>query len=335
MQEGGHKTIGKWEYTLGKAISWDEGSFVSRYPRHIAQAFIAVDYDDCIRGEDDPWVPYQKIIEEAIQRFTQRWGGLDDAVFVRVLHEARGRDRLAAIFAIGHNSALTDATDLLAPFLTSSDQLERCAAACMFTLRRDERALPVLEEYLLHEPPADPEGRYTHTLDASVWYASERCRIASALATWGPSSVIWLLRRSFIHLWELEGPRGSVYDHSTQDALCYALGRRGALAALHGIPLTGRHRRLAMIFLALGYVRADERFDDLNHQMIVNEELKQELVTVLKEHFALSEEESKNIIDIYMDDFLKRHQIATYVEDDDEAQDTLENVEHKVDERGK
>ncbi len=71
---------------------------------------------------------------------------------LRVLHEGKGADRLAAIFAIGHNPALTQATDLLLPFLTSSDLLERCAVACMFALRRDERALPILEEYLCVEP---------------------------------------------------------------------------------------------------------------------------------------------------------------------------------------
>jgi hypothetical protein len=38
--------MGKWDYSLGEPISWDEGYFVPRYPRHIARAFLAVSYDE-------------------------------------------------------------------------------------------------------------------------------------------------------------------------------------------------------------------------------------------------------------------------------------------------
>ncbi len=133
--------MSRWEYSIEKPMSHDEYYFVPRYPRHVACAFIAVDYDHRdVSPEEELSIPYQKWIEEAIQSFAKRWGGLDDAVFLRALQEAKGRDRLVAIFAIGHHSGLAQATDLLAPFLASADQLERCAAACMFALRRDERA---------------------------------------------------------------------------------------------------------------------------------------------------------------------------------------------------
>ena len=195
--------MGKWKYTLGQAISWDEYFFVPRYPWHVAQAFLAVSHDDDeTLTEEEIDIPYRRRVEAAIQRFAQRWGGLDDAVFVRALREARGHDRLVAIFAIGSHSTLADAEALapLEPLLRSADQLERCAAACMFALRRDERAIPVLEEYLLHEPPEDAQGRSTHRPDVSIWYVSERSRIAALLANWGPPSVIPTLRQAFLHL---------------------------------------------------------------------------------------------------------------------------------------
>jgi hypothetical protein len=157
----GKPSMGEWEYTLGQAISWDECCFVPRYPRHVAQAFLAVSYDDDeTLTEEDITIPYQHRVEETIEQFAQRWEGLDDSVFRRVLQEAKGRDRLVAIFALGTNSARADAEALalLEPLLRSPDQLERCAAACMFALRRDERAIPVLEEYLLHEPPENEQG---------------------------------------------------------------------------------------------------------------------------------------------------------------------------------
>ncbi|HEX6108283.1 MAG TPA: hypothetical protein VFZ02_02635, partial [Ktedonobacteraceae bacterium] len=61
---------------------------------------------------------------------------------------------------------------LLAPFLTSPDQLERCATACMFALRRGERTLPVLEEYFLQEALEDERGRFLP--ESRVWYKNYR-----------------------------------------------------------------------------------------------------------------------------------------------------------------
>ncbi len=303
--------MGEWDYSLGEPISWDEGYFVPRYPRHVAQAFIEVSYDDAkIPEEEALHTPYQQFIEKDIQRFAERWGGLGDAAFLRALQEAQGRDRLVAIFALGHNSLLSEATDLLAPFLSSPDQLERCAAACMFALRRDERALPVLEEYLLHEPPKDEQDRYLP--ESEVWYASERCRIARLLATWGPPSVIPVLRQAFLHLWRLESEEGgNVYDQETQDALCYALGRRGALSAFHGIELPAQRRRIASMYLALGYVQADERFERLYDAILLDHGLEQELIQVFMEQFALSEEESRETIHSYPTDTEQRR-YATY-----------------------
>ncbi len=304
--------MSEWNYSLGEVMSGDEFYLVPRYPRHVAQAFIAVSYDihEIVKERDDPWVPYHLVSEEAILSFAQRWGGLDDAVFLRALQEAKGRDRLAAIFALGHNSALAHAMDLLAPFLTSSDQLERCAAACMYALRRDGRALPVLKEYLLHGPPEDEQGRSLS--EAEIWYASYRCHIAGLLATWGPSSLVWMLRQSLAHLWELEEQNGgSVYDQETQDALCYALGRRGALGALHGIGLPAQRKRIALVYLALGYVRANERFEDLSCELLLNRELKQEIATVLAEQFALSAEESAETVASFADDIRRRRDAAS------------------------
>lgn len=305
--------MGKWEFSLGKAISWDECYFVPRYPQHVAQAFLAVSYDDDdTLTEEDINIPYQRRVEKAIQDFARRWGGLDDSVFVRVLHEATGRDRLTAIFAIGSNSAMakTNALKLLEPLLCSADQLERCAAACMFALRRDERAIPVLEGYLLHEPPENERGQYRP--EASIWYDNYRSRIARLLATWGPSSVIPVLRQAFLHLLGLEEEKGAnTYDQSAQDALCYALGRRGALSAFHGVELPAQRRRIAMMYLALGSVQADERFDRLYDAILLDRGLQQELVEVLMKQFALSEEESKQTVYDYPAD-TERRRHATY-----------------------
>lgn len=291
-----------WNNSLETKLFDDEAYFRDRYPKHIARAFIAVNYDDRmpILEKEHHYRPYHELVTEAIQSFTHRWGRLDDNVFVQVLQQATGRDRLVAIFALGQ-SELLQAADLLAPFLTSSDFLERCASAIALGFRRDERALPALEEYLLTDVPTqeievDQVGSIRRPLpEAELWYKSYRAWIVRVLATWGPASMTSTLRTIFLNLWGQESEKWR-RDYTTLDALLYALGRRGALAALHGILLPDPYLRLAMIYLALGKLGADERFDDLYVAMLGKKELQEEVALVLAEHFALSEQDIQEAV---------------------------------------
>jgi len=286
-------------------LSSDESWFLPSYPRHIARAFLAVSYDDQqeveygeISGES-----YHELVREAIVSFTQRWGGLDNAVFLRVLQEGTGRDRIVAIFAIGY-SDLPQSSEVLAPFLQSSNLLERYAIACVLGFRHDEQALPVLEEYLLNEP-VDEQGEYL--LGADVWYYSYRHHIVRLLATWGPSSLVPILRRAFLQLWEKEQKYYPFPpDFETNDALFYALGRRNALGAMHGFVLPEPHRRLGMLFLALGYLHAHEHFEDMLQEIRESQRLKEDVARVLIEHFALTQEESWHAISCFSIDYEKR-----------------------------
>ncbi|GHO48469.1 HEAT repeat domain-containing protein [Ktedonospora formicarum] len=295
----------------------DEGYLYPRYPLHIARAFVAVTYDDRnIDDEDDR--PYPILMQEAVISFEQRWGGLDDATFLRVFHEGKGGDKLIAIFAIG-SGPLAQASDLLALLLQSPDLLERCAAACCLGLRKDERALPVLEEYLLQDPPLDPSSGH-YVSESVVWYMAYRSVLSMVLATWGPDSMTPILRQAFIRIWEqdkLYQPGESEFH--THDALCYALGRRGALGALHGIDLPPNRRRLAMLYLALGYVKADERFDNIISAVTINDSLRQEVVSVFEAQFGLSPEESQAVLDARYDDNRKREYWWEAFSEDDET----------------
>ncbi len=308
-----------WDHRPETTLFADEGYLVPRYPQNVARAFISINYDDRDPDDEDweKWPPYYQLMTEAIESFAQRWGGLDEATFLRVLREGHGRDKLAAIFTIGH-SQLPQAIDVLTPFLTDSDQLVRSAAACCLGLRRDERALPVLKEYLLSDVPTLKQGPLLRIApEAELWYNTYKSFIARVLATWGPSSMVSVLRTAFLRIWEEEckhdpGPT----EHYTHDAICYALGRRRVLAALHGIELPDYRRRLAMIYLALGYVRADERFNDLGYEIIVNDTLRKEVVSVFVEHFALSEEEGWEVLRLRGEDDEKRTNWFDFVEDD-------------------
>lgn len=301
-------------------LSADESWFIGRYPQHVARAFINVSYDDSDpTSEGWQWRPFHHLVEEAIESFANRWGGLDDTTFLRVLQQEAGRDRLAAIFAIGHSS-LPQAADLLAPFLQSADQLERCAAACCLALKRDERALPVLEEYLLCDPPTNEQGQFVP--EADIWYDNYQSRIARLLATWGPASMTPILRKAFLKWWTKRERYGEdPSEYPIHDALLYALGRRGALSALHGVGLPAGRRRLAMIFLSLGYLRADERFPDIHAVMHIysgNQALRQEVASVLTEHFALSEEESQETLLSFGGDYQRREDAWYSIDEEDE-----------------
>lgn len=294
-----------WNLAPDTLLFGEEDYLTDRYPQHVAKAFIAVDDSDFDAREK----AFEEVVEEAIVSFAQRWGGLDDATFLRVLQQGSGRDRLAAIFAIGH-SPLPQAAELLAPFLGSADLQERCAAACMLALRRDERALPVLAEYLLHDAPSDDGG----------WYDIYRSRIAGLLATWGPAWLTSVLRQTFLNMWEREYQQGKFtndFDYHIHDTLLYALGRRGALAALHGVKLTASRRCLAMIYLALGYLRADERVADPHRNALLirgslTPDLKAEVAVVLSEHFALSEQEARACVNSYGRDYLTRRKVSYF-----------------------
>lgn len=290
----------------------DESSYIDRFPQHVVRAFLEVGYERPDHIE-------VLSVEEAIESFVGRWGGIDDMTLLHVIQVAHGPDRLVAIFAIGHRT-LTQTQDLLLPLLESPDQLERCASACCFALKRDERAIPVLLDMLVHDPPTDKRG--WSEPGADPWYYSFRGRIARLFATWGPPTVVPVLRHAFVLLWEREQHgRRNEFDYWYQDATLYAIGRRGALGALSGMALPVSRLRLALVFLALGYVRADERFDDLHREMLLDRELRLEVARVLQEHFGLSVEESQEYSSHFGEDFETRMN-ALYTDEMGEASET-------------
>lgn len=300
LEEKRNITVSFWTASPDTTMFADEGYFVPRYPRHIARAFLSVRYDESdSENGDEPQPPYVELMGEAIESFARRWGGLDDSTFLRVLQEGTGRDRLVAIFAIGQ-SMLPQSVDLLAPLLQSIDQLERYAAACCLGFKYDERALPALKDYLLSQLATDEQGFLPP--GAEYWYDTYRPHIALLLATWGPPVVVPVLRQAFLVLWEREQKEKGPYYHDAFNAFCYALGRRGAFSALHGVLLSPPRRRLTMIYLVLGGLRAAERFQDLALEMLLNHALQRVVENVLAEQFALSSEEIGEIIKQYGED---------------------------------
>lgn len=302
--------MGKWSKSPGDVLFGYEPELWDRYPRHIVQAFFAVSYEDIIPVTEGDFYNQDEEAAKAIEAFVQRWGGLSDEVLVHVLKQAQDRDRLTAIFAIGHSS-LPYAADLLAPLLESPDLLVRCATAIVLVLRRDERSLPALEEYLLADAPIVEAEHPRHGKirrvqpEATMWFHAYRQFIVGIVADFGPTSMTAVLRKAFLKYWEEEHKSFHPY-YNACDGLLYALGRRGALACLHGIALPDLHQHLTMIYLAFGTLYADDRFDNLYHEMLVNHELRQEVASVCMTHFGLSEQEAKQCVSSFHSDYVAR-----------------------------
>src|SRR5262249_52607839 len=143
--------------------------------------------------------------------------------------------------------------------------------------------------------------------EAEIWFSHYRRYIVGLFASFGPASVISVLPTAFFKYWEhdLKSPNRL---HRLSDGLLYALGRRGALSALHGMAMPDDHQRLTMIYLALGAFHADERFDNAERELLLglNQDLKQEVASICMAQFGLSEEEAWQCVHEFRVDIQKR-----------------------------
>ena len=272
-------------------------SNLSAYPFPIIRAFTEVQID--YEGMEKDSGP-----EEVIKYFVSRWGGLDLDTFVHVLEVGQQDEKLLAIFVLGY-TGLPQFQEVLVSLLRSPIQVERWASACLLGMMRDERALPHLQELLVIALPHKKLGIPVHLL--SMWYPIYRRKIAYLFGEWGPALVVSILRQAFTSIWELE-KQGyySQFEFHYQDALAYALGRRGAFGALTGLDLSLPRRRLAMVFMALGYLQVNKRQPQLSSYIFLEKEYEQEVATMLEERFGLSGEESRDCIQHYGSDFNDR-----------------------------
>lgn len=279
---------------------------VTEIPRNVARAFYG--YDEC-----------------DIEAFASRWGGLHTAIFERVLAEGQGEDKVLAIFAIGYLETPW-AQERMWSFVESPQRKERWASAICLGAMHDERAIPSLQRILLEG--LDPEEPFV--LEDESWYAVKRDDVARLLGSWGPPTVVPTLRQSFLAVNTLREAKPDTDDYLFvyQDTLASVLGQRGALGALTGIALTEPQRRVAMIHLALGLLRAAERYSDVEAVLIVDQGLKREVAEVLGQHFGLAEDERHTIIAAFWQDSQRRKE-EMRGSASDETNDVVDGAENE------
>jgi len=199
-------------------------------------------------------------IQEDIEAFTQRWGGVDLATFVHVLRQAQGEDQMVAAFAIGHTHSAW-ARDLLLPFLQSDDPGVKWAAALSLGEMKEERARPVLV-HLLQEflpPPYTPRGEV-----GPDWFEMEQLYVARLLGPWRDPALIPALSETLMRVFQIERHAPAHEDlqiwREYQDELAYALGQLGAFNALTSLDAPAPRKRVWTVNMAMGYLNVQERY---------------------------------------------------------------------------
>ncbi|HEU5383531.1 MAG TPA: hypothetical protein VFV38_49650, partial [Ktedonobacteraceae bacterium] len=152
------------------------------------------------------------------------------------------------------------------------------------------------------------------------WYAVYRWYAIQLLEDWDSSSLIPTLKQTYGVLWRIQrylAEQGLLphwwLEVSSYDAIAYALGRRGDFTLLDGLDVPSEYRNPARVYMALGHLHAQassgtelaglpSRISGLNHAMLVNETLQQEVATALGQIFGLSSAEQEESLDHFYDD---------------------------------
>ena len=255
-------------------------------------------------------------LQEDIEAFQERWGGVDLLTFARVLEQAQGDDQMVAAFAIGH-TRLAWARGLLLPFLQSDDPGVRWAAALSLGEMKDERARPVLVRMLgeFLPPPYTPLGEV-----GPDWFEVRHMHVAHLLGQWGDAALIPTLRETLVRVWQVErdapahiNQAGMQLRWDYQDELVYALGQLGAFDELAGLEVPAHRSRVWTVNLALGYLNVQHRYrttcpgfigDPMHVQAY--QDLLPLLLQVLQQQLGLSPQEATAYLQGYGHDYFRR-----------------------------
>ncbi len=252
--------------------------------------------------------------DREVRAFISHWGALDqEEVLARVLSSGEDEEKHLAICIVGE-SDFPQARTLLLPFLQSNDAKARWLSALYLGQRKEAVARPTLMTMLTEFLPT--EEAPTLVADQS-WFDQIRGGAIFALLLWEEVFLALAFRRAL--LVSVNGEqflpthpvrrRILLLDwYGYQDALCYALGRRGVFGALIGIPLSPRRQRIAMVNMVRGYKQVDARLlgSELAFGWEQESELRTSVKAVLAQYFGLSEEEQNAYLDNYSWDLSER-----------------------------
>jgi len=254
-------------------------------------------------------------VEEAIETFASRWGGLDLETFTHILEVGQGQDKLIALFAIGF-SGQPEARAMLLPFLHSPVRMERWASALYLGEMQEEQALPVLQDMLQEGLFEQEDAENTGTREGVMWYEAHRGLVASLLGGWRNPKLVPALRQALQASWQREQQvmapaplypwaRYLAYYHRYQDELVFIVGKLGAFGALFQLELPPSRLYIALIFLVLGHLHASKgyRYRDILGQMMSDKALREDVTEVLEQRFGIPAAVGVETIEQFLDDY--------------------------------
>lgn len=249
------------------------------------------------------------IPNEKIDAFIARLGKLNEETLVRVLTGDQGEERLLSLCVMGE-SDFPEKKKALELFLHSPDPKERWLSAMYLGRIKAESAFPYLVTMLTE---FFPTAQSSVIVDEQEWFEQHRTAAVQNLLLWEETSIIPILRRSFItcvqaeqYLPDTKYKRFQLQSwYRYQDALARTFGRLEAFGILTGIPLLPDHLRISVVNIALGYCRVEDRrqefgiaFDWQEH-----EGFRKEVTKVIEQRFGLFEEEQNHYLELYRQDY--------------------------------
>lgn len=254
-------------------------------------------------------------MEETLERFASHWGGLDLDHFRMAIERGEGEEQVLAIGVLDRIVG-PDATELLLPFLSQGPRQQRWMSALCLGRRHDPLALPALEVLLLdglteeeYEHAQEEEQRLSYDLREELTECnSKRWEVVKPLAPWESPSLVATLKQTFATLWQRQQQHpGLHHDRGANfDAIAYELGRRGDFSLVFPDDFPEPHRRLAHLFLALGWLGMEPARlktgklappSSILHAVEENPALAWQVATALGSQCDLSRREQAAIVD--------------------------------------
>lgn len=262
------------------------------WPKYVEQAFT------------DTWI-YDDVYVDAVDRFIERWGGVETQHLLSALKQNYDKERIFAMFALAERPE-PGIEEVFFPFLGSSSQEERWTSLICLGRLKDERVFPALLTLLL-------EGHHVYFWrpvhdNYAGWFHRQHCNLIRLLAAWGKEQAVPALRQTLLTVWQAEhqpgpfdGRWGCRWDdlHVLEDHLTYALGALEAWGALTGLQLDIRHRNWMIQYMILGYLQVQLPITWTNVLGFIREDgvcdfaikANEQNKRILTQRFGLTEEE--------------------------------------------
>jgi WD40 repeat protein len=234
--------------------------------------------------------------DEKYEAFASKWSGFAIENMKQALEQGEGDDRLCAMFALSFSN-MPDAERLLLPFLHSRRLEERCISAIALGMSNNEHAYPFLETLMLSGlslderlPTSQGDDQEPGLSKGLLLCDFYRQKMITLLEHRDSPTLIWTLTQALKAIWALERSSYPVFmAENCYASLLFILGQRGVFTVVDDVGFIPAYKRVAMIYLALGYLHIEA--NPTLMRAVFDKETRQNIAQCLHEFFQLDEHE--------------------------------------------